>query len=289
VTVVGCDDALAQEAQRIAAIELRAALVAPTPGEGAATQITASCHAALADLRVVDTLTGKALERPVALGQAAPSARARLLALAIAELVAASWSDRESNPQPKAPPPTPRAPVTEPEPKSRAVAPWQLELVVLADMHLLASRDLIPGGGGRAEIWVGPAFFWRFDALAHYAELSRGTGAIALTMASVSSAFGASFGAGSLRPGVSLGARVGYVWMSGAAASAATRASDEQGVWLGPELAVELAAWPHARIHPVLSLSAGAHIFGVKGTVNEGRDVKATALWSALSLGIAVR
>ncbi len=136
---------------------------------------------------------------------------------------------------------------------------------------------------------MSPTFFLRFDALAHYAELSRATGAIALTMPSVSSALGASLAVGSLRPSVSLGARAGYVWMSGVAGSGATTGYRQQGVWVGPELAVELSAWPRARVHPLLSLSVGAHLVGVIGTVNSGRDIMATALWGGLSLGAAVR
>ncbi|HXI57220.1 MAG TPA: hypothetical protein VNO55_14225 [Polyangia bacterium] len=288
IAVVGCDDALAGEAQRIAAIELRAALVEGPP-DVATTQITATCEATSANLRVLDPTTGKSVERSVALSQAAPAARARLLALAIAELVAASWSELENNPQPRAPPAAALAPVAAREAAREVIAPLPIELGAVADAHLLASRDLIFGGGARSEIWVSPRFFLRFDALAHYAELARAAGSIALTMTSLSGALGASFAAGPLRPSVSLGARAGYAWMSGVAAGAATTGSSQQGAWVGPELAVELAAWPHARVHPILCLAVGAHIVGVRGTVNAGGDVMATGVWTGLALGAAVR
>lgn len=288
IAIVGCDDALAREAQRIAAIELRAALVDATPDE-ATTQVTATCSSDLANLRVLDPTTGKSVERSVALSQAASTARARLLALAIAELVAASWSELESNPEPHAPPATPLAPPAARDAARGAIAPVPIELAALADAHLLASRDWIPGGGARTEIWISPTFFLRFDALAHYAELSRTTGTIALTMPSMSSALGASLFTGSIRSSVSLGARAGYAWMSGVAANGATTGYRQQGAWLGPELAFEFSPWPRARVHPLLSLSAGAHILGVRGTVNGGRDVMVTGVWSAISLGAAVR
>jgi hypothetical protein len=108
-------------------------------------------------------------------------------------------------------------------------------------------------------------------------------------MASASSALGASFEAGWLRPSVSLGARAGYVWMSGVGANAATTGDREQGAWFGPELSVELSAWPHARVHPLLALSVGAHILGVTGMVNGGRDVLANGVWGGFGLGAAVR
>ncbi len=288
ITVVGCDDVLAQEAQRIAAIELRASLVEATPDE-ATTQVAATCDADLANLRVLDPTTGKSVERSVALSQAAPTARARLLALAIAELVAASWSELESNPEPKAPPAAPLAPMAARAAARGAIAPVPLELAAVADAHLLASRDVVLGGGARTEVWISPPFFLRFDALAHYAVLSRSTGTIALTMPSLSGAIGASLGTESLQPRVSLGARAGYAWMSGVARGAATTGHREEGAWVGPELTVELSAWPRARVHPLLSLSVGAHILGVRGTVNGGRDVMATDVWSALSLGAEVR
>jgi hypothetical protein len=288
IAVLGCEPALALEAQRITAIELRAVLVDASPDE-ATTRITATCTAGAANLRVVDPTTGKSVERSVALSQAAPTARARLLALAMAELVAASWSELEDNPEPKAAPAAPLAPSAAREAARRVVAPAPIELCALADAHLLASRDVLLGGGARAAFWLSPLLFLRFDALADYREVSRPTGTIALTMPSVSSALGASFGTALLQPRLSVGVRAGYAWLNGVAASAATTGGREAGVWAGPELGFELSAWPRARIHPLLSLSLGAHVLGVRGTVNGGRDIRATGLWSGLSLGAAVR
>ncbi|HET6285111.1 MAG TPA: hypothetical protein VFH73_29405 [Polyangia bacterium] len=289
IAVVGCDDALAREAQRIAAIELRAVLVDATP-DIATTFVTATCAAESADLRVLDPTTSKSVERSVALAQAAPTARARLLALAIAELVAASWSELESNPQPKAPPAAPRAPEVAREAARGVIARPPIELAAVVDAHLLASRDLILGGGARTEISLSPRFFLGVDALVHHGELSRASGTIAVTMPSVSGALGASFDAGSLRPSVSLGARAGYVWMSGVASNGAMGTGYRwQGAWVGPELTAEVRPWRQRRVHPVLALSVGAHLLGVRGTVENGRDVMATAFWAGLSLGAAVR
>ena len=240
-------------------------------------------------MRVIDPTTGKSVERSVALSQAAPTARARLLALAMAELVAASWSELEDNPEPKAAPAIPLAPLAAREAARGAIAPRPIELAVLADAQLLSSRDLVPGGGARVAIWISPGVFIGFDVLAHYAELSRPTGNVALTLPSVSSALGLSFGSAWLQPRLSLGARVGYAWMSGVSASGATTGGREQGSWAGPELLVELAAWSRARIHPLLSLSLGADVLGVRGTVNGARDVKVTGVWGSLSVGVALR
>src|SRR5204863_3029658 len=127
----------------------RAALVEASPDE-ATTQVTATCSGEAAHLRVLDPTTGKSVERSVALSQAAPTARARLLALAIAELVAASWSELESNPDPKAPPAAPLAPVEAREAARGVIAPFRIELAAVADARLLATRDLLCGGGAPA-------------------------------------------------------------------------------------------------------------------------------------------
>ncbi|HEY2900602.1 MAG TPA: hypothetical protein VGL59_08510, partial [Polyangia bacterium] len=181
------------------------------------------------------------------------------------------------------------APVAAREAARGVVARRPIEVGVVADAHLLSSRDLALGGGARSAIGIGGRFFLRIDALAHHAELARDAGTIALTLASVSGAVGVSFGAAWLQPKVSLGVRGGYAWMNGIAASVASTGHSENGAWFGPELAVDLSAWPRARVHPLLSLAAGAHVLGVKGTVNGGNDVTATGFWGAFSLGIAVR
>ncbi len=288
IVMVGCEETLAREAQRIAAIELRAALIEETP-DAATTQVEASCTAETAAIRVVDPTTGKSLERSVALSATPPTARPRLLALAIAELVTASWYELERNPEPKAPPALPLAPQRAREAAREAVARLPVEFAAVADANLLASGDWVAGGGARSEVWIAPWIFLRVDGLAHYADLQRPSGTVALTMGSASAALGASFGAAWLQPRVSLGLRGGYAWMSGVGGSSATTGYHQEGPWGGPELAAEAAAWPRAHVHPVLSLSAGVHVLGVRGTVNEGRDILVTGLWGGLSLAFAVQ
>jgi hypothetical protein len=289
IGMVGCDAALAREAQRIAAIELRATLVDPAP-DGTVTQVTATCRSTVAALEVMDPTTGKSLARTVALTEAAPSGRARLLALAVAELVVASWSELQSNPEPRAPPATLMAPYAAREAARAAVADRSLEIAAAFDVHVLASGDLLFGGGARAAVWISPLFLARFDALADYAEVGRDTGRVAVIMPSVSAALGISRWIGaSLRPAISLGIRGGYVRMNGIADGAAAAGSHQQGIWLGPELALQVSAWTRARVHPVVGVSAGAHLLGVRGTVNDGHDVEAVGLWGGVSAAVAVR
>ena len=224
--------------------------------------------------------------------EAAPNGRARLLALAVAELVVASWSELQSNPQPRAPPATPLAPYAAREAARAAVADRSFELAAAFDVHVLASGDLPVGRrlGARAAFWISPLFLARFDALADYAEVGRETGRVAVIMPSVSAALGVSRWIGaSLRPAISLGLRGGYVRMNGIADGTAATGSRQQGAWLGPEVVLQVSAWPRARVHPVLGVSAGAHLLGVRGTVNNGRDVEAVGIWGGVSAAVAVR
>jgi hypothetical protein len=289
IGIVGCDTALAREAQRIAAIELRATLVDSEP-DATVTQVTATCRGSLAALEVMDPTTGKSVGRTVELAEAAPNGRARLLALAVAELVAASWSELQNNPRPRAPPATPLAPVAAREAARAAVADRSLELSAVFDVHVLASGDPLFGAGARATLWISPLFFARLDALADYAELGRATGSVAVIMPSGSVALGAARWLGpALRPSLSAGLRGGYVWMNGIADGMAATGARQRGIWLGPEVALHLALWPGARVHPILGLTAGTHVLGVRGTVNEGADVKAIGLWGGFSVAVAMR
>jgi hypothetical protein len=290
IRMVGCDADLAREAQRIAAIELRATLVDGAP-DATVTQVTATCRNTLAQLDVIDPNTGKSLARTVALTDAPPNGRARLLALAVAELVAASWSELQSNPQPRAAPATPLAPYGARQAARAAVADRSFELAAAFDVHVLASGDWLFGGGARAAVWVSPLFFARFDALADYAELGRSGGSVAVMMPSMSVALGASRWIGtSLRPAISLGLRGGYVRMNGIADGRAATPDHQQGVWLGPEVVLQVSAWPQARVHPILGVAAGAHLVGVRGTTMEkGRDVEAVGLWGGINAAVAVR
>jgi hypothetical protein len=104
------------EVRRVVAIELGALLTKEGGGEdGERTRVDVGCapQGALIELRVDDPITGKRLTRTIDLQRAATNVRARLLALGIAELVAASWTELESNPRPAVapvgPPPSPAA------------------------------------------------------------------------------------------------------------------------------------------------------------------------------------
>jgi hypothetical protein len=103
------------EVRRRVALELGAVLAGPEDTE--TTRVGVSCKDAKVLLEVIDPISGKSLSRPVDLEVSPPAARSRLLALAIVELVTASWTELDSNPEPEVPPAS-----NPPSPEARAAA-----------------------------------------------------------------------------------------------------------------------------------------------------------------------
>ena len=74
------------------------------------TRIIIECTGPRAVLRVGDPLSRKVVQRTIDLSTSEPKARGRLLALATAELVVASWTELETNPKPRVEPAGPPPP-----------------------------------------------------------------------------------------------------------------------------------------------------------------------------------
>ena len=108
LTLDPCTGTDAPTVRRLLAIELsieRPVVVrAAMPDDAADVGVTCVDTSVLA-LRVVDRLTGKEVARRVDLATTSPAGRARLLALALAELVSATWLELDTQPRPDAPAP----------------------------------------------------------------------------------------------------------------------------------------------------------------------------------------
>lgn len=106
----GAPFAAAAETAKLLALELRAVVVA---AQDDVTLVRVACTPPLTLLQVDDPLTRKTLLRKVDLSAFPATARARALALAAAELVAASWAEAAINPEPKVAPAGPPPPQVE--------------------------------------------------------------------------------------------------------------------------------------------------------------------------------
>jgi hypothetical protein len=184
------------EVRRSVAVELGADLAGS--GEADTTRVIVSCRGAIVVLEVTDPITGKSLSRTVNLEIAPAAARSRLLALAIVELVSASWTELESNPVPAVPPAS-----TPPSPEARAAAlesvqVRQAQIAPTATATLTATppdyrvegllelRDFPSPGlaslgfGARLSKRITGPWGWGLDLLTDHGTVTRSAGAISI-------------------------------------------------------------------------------------------------------------
>lgn len=165
-----CLGADATAVRRIVAAELGEALVglengSREPAGGDVTLARADCGVESAIVVVLHPRTGVRFERRIDLANAAPRARARLLALSIAETVASTWSAVDALPPPRprpasepaVPEPAPRPPayVEPPAPPPREAPPPPLPapdrplgVRVVGVARVSGSPMHVSGGGG---------------------------------------------------------------------------------------------------------------------------------------------
>jgi hypothetical protein len=289
-----CLDVEQAEVRRIVAIELRALMASRDSGEPI-TRVSVDCYNPLVEIRVEDPVTGKSLERRIDLSTSERSTRARLLALAVAELVSSSWTELVSNPEPSVLPAGPSA--SEGERRAarqtvRARDELQHRPIVFgaAATSRLFLRGAGPMWGGRAEVM--PRL--PFGALTFDASFDRGATKTTLGEVSFTSASG---GAGwralwsdrtwLLEAGGEV--RVGALWLYGTPQSP-EQASGQGGVaWTGgPVFVVRSGFLPWERTQVTLGLELGYALFGVKGRVAGLPEVRLDGAWAGVSLGIGL-
>lgn len=278
-----CVEASSEEVRRIVAIELRAAVWDPTTHDPATTRVDVGCVERGVELRVSDPLTAKSLARTIALGDVAPNARARLLALAISELVSASWTELESNPAPAvapiAPPPRPedkkaaRAIVAERmrPPRERA---WRLT-AALDTRWMTVGSDPLFGVGARAGFDAFDRVGFAFDATLEHGSVASALGTVgvdAYSLGAVALVRGA-LGPLVLRGGG--GARFGIARMVGLPDSP-DRAEGHtvSGVWGAPIVAGSAGIRFAQRLTLELFAESGWVVLPIRGVVRGGPDAR---------------
>ncbi len=277
-----CADSLAPEVDRIARIELHAAHV----GEGSATQIGVECAGDDVKLTVDDPLTGKRVERSVSLASVAQESRARLLALAIAELVRSSWIELQFRRRPVLPIPA-RAPVSvEQQDLARAIAAapptavWGGYAAVEAlfvpsvgspifGLTLGVQRSIAPWGfvEGGVSGWDGTA--------------ERSSGTVAIREIAVDPAIGvhADF------VDLALGVRVCWTSLAGTPIGGAFRGESISGLSAGPMVAASVGIIGPLR----LWVRGGWIVQGERGIVAGDSDVNLGGAFGSIGLGLRIR
>ena len=286
-----CETLDTREVRRIVGIELRAGL-GPSAENAIATSVRVTCRDTTVGIEVDDRATGKSLSREVSVERVEQSVRARLLALAIAELVSASWTELESTPRPSLSPTSATAP---PEQKRAALGTLRARSKRLVRLGVLATArafppELEPLWGGALELrhraWG--AFGYRVDLALDHGVLPAEIGEVSVTTASSAISLMAAHDASWGGFGAGLGGRAGIAWLSGTADEPA-RIEGRSGSawWAGPAAFVEAGVRPAERMVLGCVLEAGYALTDIQGRVDTAADLRLRR-WVSLGLGIGI-
>jgi hypothetical protein len=296
ITVEKCGPRMADEVGRIAAIELHATRVPSDESAPDVTRIDVTCEPSDAiALHVTDPLTSKDVARRVSVAGIDERARARTIALAVAELVSASWVELETTPEPIARPiPQRVAPrghprrTTKPAPiKLPASTPPVVFQALAGARVFFESREPLLGGGAAVEPWLSRAIVLHFDAFVEHASATRRPGDVNVDTVSTAAAIGLGASFGALRLSGTLGVRAGYARLVGLARAQNVQGEVIDGAWVGPELRFGIELAPRAHVHAVITWTLGWAAAGVVGPIPGDRDVLAQGAWGAVAIGFA--
>ena len=182
-----CVDVPRDEVRRLIAIELGDVVGDTSDPAQDRTRVGVVCADQLLQLRVDDPLTGKSLQRSIDLREA-PNERSRLLALAIVELISASWTELETNPEPKVPaagPPPSRASLhaaletvrKQPRLHEATLRPRTRVLALAGGIGFFSGPGMLGGGGVRVSRDITTDLAWMADVQFQHgnADISLGT------------------------------------------------------------------------------------------------------------------
>jgi len=292
VDVVDCDGA--EDIRSIVGVELDANVLLSMELPEHTTRVVAQCDGDAAALEVTDPLTSKVLTRVVSLADVDPRARTRVIAIAIAELVSASWFELQHGPAPRQ---QAEPPETSRERKAALIAVrkrenlWSLRLGAgaLAMLALDESEDAKYGGSLQL-MARSPAqwFALHFDLTAAHSATDRALG----TVRTSALLFGTTAFAGFLiidtfRVEFAGGVRAGGARIAGEAHDATTtRDSDVSGAVIGLttgfSVGVELGEWGEVRYQH----EAGLALSSVAGDIDGERVAAIGPAWTTLSVSL---
>ncbi|MEO7092616.1 MAG: hypothetical protein ABI175_05145 [Polyangiales bacterium] len=305
LTIDECVAVPPAEVKKIVGVELGALLVDETrPIAGGVdprdvTVVAVSCTGKTIALRVDDPITGKSLERSIDLTAEVPNARARLVALAIVELVSASWTELEANPAPKVPAVTATA---SPGAKDAAkgsvrthlhasIAPSSsLRVLAIVGTHIFFPRSGpstslgLRLGGDRG--WLG-FLGWSADMQADHASVPVALGAVALDTVSASFALTAFERLGAITVRGGLGVRLGAARITGETSdSARIEGSSIAGFFAAPHAVASVSLSPWGPLVIEAAAEGGMVVAPVRGHIAGERDVGVAGGFFGATLGV---
>jgi hypothetical protein len=276
VSVEGCPPSLSRGLEGFVAIELE-----PLSEGTSEIDVQVGCGADTVVLLV--SVDGQAQTRSMDLRTIAPSVRARVVALTVAELV----RELRALPPPQPAPPSP-APVDRPTPAApqrRTVG--ELEAFFQSTQFDLDGGVLIGGGLRFAYTGLKP---WRLAldfGASTYRRVSE-LGSARLILAGLGARVGRALPVGELWLELGAGGRAGVARISGSAANDQASAASVAGAWSAPFVFLGLDAPVGGSWRLGLDAELGYVLSPVRGRVEGGEDVEVDELWTSLGLGLAV-
>jgi hypothetical protein len=288
----------------LVALELDARVVTPDRAGERTARVQVACAGADVGLEVSDRLTGKILTRTMTLGDRDAQVGARLVAIAVAELVLTSWMEL-TLPRASAATPADGGPAS-PELRQAAQERAQRHFpraagtgYVLAVGQALGPFDGvgIAWGGGLRFGWTPggarvdddvsrwrPAFDLELTAARN--ETSRGLGTVDVSMWSAALRVSLRLARGRSWADVGAGGRAGVARLAGMPDDATTtRGATLAGTWAGPIAYVGVGRrfW---RLAVAAGVEGGIVVRPVSGLVDDGPSISVAGRWLSGTLAI---
>ncbi|HUH00819.1 MAG TPA: hypothetical protein VML75_02425 [Kofleriaceae bacterium] len=288
--VAACVQTDAASVRRLFLLELGTSRrEAPPPGDSAGALVEIDCSGELLELRVHDRLTGKHLLRRIAPGPAA--GRDRMLALAVMELLVASWIELETTPEPAVraadSPADARGASTARElarrrlPKPRARTRSTLSVFGGAQR----SGPWRVGGGARLTRAVSPRYGWSAELAASRGDTTVPEGEVDLTSATAAGALLVGTLRGQVRAYGGAGVRAARVSIQGRSQRPDVRAGSVSGFTAGPFARAGIDVTVRGSLTLGVTLDGGVDLIRVRGLVDGRDDLGAGRTWIGADVG----
>jgi len=276
-----CLGASGARVKELVALELSPRMRVVGQGDGLVGEVR--CEAPAAVLEVREPERTEPLRVRLDLAAAAPEARERLLALALAELITTSQLEHT----PKDPAPAAQPPAQPDEPSQNARAPL-FELWVAPSLSL-AGAPIASSWGGELGVAhaLGPLIL-AADFQAHFGQNDRAASDVAMRLLSTSALLMVPLIDSGAQLAIGAGLRLGHATLFARSHRASLQAEDLSGVWLGPALraALSLPLLAPARLR--FALESGYLARAVVGLDEQGVDRMALrGAWFVASLGLS--
>jgi hypothetical protein len=300
VSVDPCVPVNRAKLHELLAIELGTSTVGG-PSPNALTQVSVSCRPEGIELQLADGVTRKSMSRILPASSFVDASRTRLLALAIAEFVVASWIELRAQPKPVVEPVGPPPPPAARELAAQVVAdraqdplPARLDSSLSVGMALSvwSSHDaVLIGAAARLIMPILPALAWTISADAEVADADVRLGSVSVTTASAALALTLHADLSALAVFTGPGGRFGVAYLDGQPDDRAhVRVDPFLAPYGGPIWLLRIEYQATTRLRLALEAEGGLSTLPVRAEVQGGVqlfDLSESWFSSTLAAGIA--